>query len=489
MKKIIIIGGGIGGLSAGIYGRLAGFQTSIYEKNPIAGGQCMGWNRKGYHIDNCIHWLMGTKETSDLRKVWEEVGALTPETKFVDSEKFYTSYHNGQSATLWRDLDRTEKELLALSPEDTEEIQKFITHVRYATSCEVPCQKPMDMMGIRDYISLGKSMKDMLKVMKEYGKITLQELIERFQHPLIKILIEDFLPEEYQAVPLLVSYAAIVCGNGNIPMGGSLAMTNRMLERYKSLGGELFTNVPVKKVCVKGEQGTGIELENGEIIGADYIICAVDAMETYGHLLDENFTDKKWKKVFENPLEYSTFSNFSMAFTVDSEHFTEKGAVAFGCNTFSVANKPIQRIGLRNYDYEPDWAPKGKTIVQVTILQRDDDYKFWKNLDDTAYRNEKERVVQCVLDRIVSYIPALKNHIECLDCWTPRTSNRYCNAYNGAYMGFVMKPGVKEIKTKGPVKGLKNVYLAGQWSQSPGGLPMAVVSGKFVIQRIQKACL
>lgn len=64
MKKIIVIGAGIGGLSAGIYGRLAGYEVDIYEKNPVAGGQCMGWNRKGHHIDNCIHWLTGTREGS-----------------------------------------------------------------------------------------------------------------------------------------------------------------------------------------------------------------------------------------------------------------------------------------------------------------------------------------------------------------------------------------------------------------------------------------
>ena len=46
-KKIVIVGGGIAGLSAGIYGKLAGYDVDIYEKNPIAGGQCMGWNRKG----------------------------------------------------------------------------------------------------------------------------------------------------------------------------------------------------------------------------------------------------------------------------------------------------------------------------------------------------------------------------------------------------------------------------------------------------------
>ena len=52
MEKIIVAGGGIAGLTAGIYARLAGFDAEIYEKNPVVGGECMGWNRNGYHIDN-----------------------------------------------------------------------------------------------------------------------------------------------------------------------------------------------------------------------------------------------------------------------------------------------------------------------------------------------------------------------------------------------------------------------------------------------------
>lgn len=55
MKKVVIIGGGVSGLSAGIYAQQKGYQTEIYEKNQMLGGECTGWNRQGYHIDNCIH--------------------------------------------------------------------------------------------------------------------------------------------------------------------------------------------------------------------------------------------------------------------------------------------------------------------------------------------------------------------------------------------------------------------------------------------------
>ena len=56
-QKIIIIGGGVAGLTAGIYAQKAGFDSVVYEKNRVLGGQCTGWKRKGFYIDNCITWM------------------------------------------------------------------------------------------------------------------------------------------------------------------------------------------------------------------------------------------------------------------------------------------------------------------------------------------------------------------------------------------------------------------------------------------------
>ena len=47
MKKVVICGGGIAGLTAGIYAQQAGFATEIYEKNALPGGECTGWARQG----------------------------------------------------------------------------------------------------------------------------------------------------------------------------------------------------------------------------------------------------------------------------------------------------------------------------------------------------------------------------------------------------------------------------------------------------------
>lgn len=489
-KKIVIIGGGIAGLSAGIYGRLAGFDVDIYEKNPAAGGQCMGWNRKGCHIDNCIHWLTGTKKGTSLRKVWETVGALDKHTEFVDSDRFYTSIYTNikgnYQVTLWKDLERTEAELLKLSPEDAAEIKKFTEHVRYAMGCEMPAEKPMDAMGIKDYIRMGASMANMPKVMKEYGSIDLEDMSRRFKHPALQALFTDYLPKEYTASSFLVSYASIVSGNGEIPAGGSLAMANRMAARFQQLGGNLYCNTPVSRILIHSKKATGIETADKKTIPADYVISAVDTMEMFDNLIGKNYMNAKWQSCYKENEKYPLFSAVQAAFAIDQDAYKEKGTIFFPCLPFETGGKTIKRMSVKSYEYEPGFAPAGKTVLQVNIPQFDKEYFYWKGLAREEYENQKKEAVTAIEERLYRQFPRLQGHMEFLDCWTPITYERYCNAYHGAYMGFITKKGVKSFRVKGTVKGIKNLYIASQWIMAPGGLPVAVTAGKFAVWRITR---
>lgn len=483
MEKIIIIGGGIAGLSAGVYARKAGFEAEIFEKNSVAGGECMGWNRKGYHIDNCIHWLTGTAEGTMLWKVWKTVGAIDENTEYADTDCFYSSRLNGQEAVLWNDPKKTEKELVELSPEDEEEIRKFIRHVEYAKTCSVPVDKPMDLMGLRDYLALGKEMGNMPKVMKEYGKISCRELGERFQSPVIRKLMTDYLPPEYTAYSLIVSYATVAYGNGDIPLKGSLAMLNRIAARFQEMGGILHTNTPVKRILVEGKKACGVELEDGRSVKADIVISAVDTSFLFDKLIDRRFMPKRLKKAYEDSDAYPVTSGFQTAFAIDSD-FSAKGTVFFDCEPFSVGPMKISRLSVKSYAYDKSFAPEGKTVLQSNIVQGDKDFAWWKSLSAEEYREKKAELVKLVTKAIVSEFPELDGKIELLDSWTPLTYQRYCNAYHGSYMGFMTTSKSKAIRFKGVVKGIDDLYIASQWIMNPGGLPVAVAAGKFAVQRI-----
>ena len=75
-KSVIIIGGGIAGLATGCYAQMNGYHTQIFEMGDKPGGLCTAWERKGYTIDGCLHWLLGSAPSSSFHHYWQELGMV-----------------------------------------------------------------------------------------------------------------------------------------------------------------------------------------------------------------------------------------------------------------------------------------------------------------------------------------------------------------------------------------------------------------------------
>jgi len=76
-KRLIIIGAGVAGLSAGIYARLNGFDPLILEMHRIPGGLCTAWKRKGYTFDGAVRYLTSSYANAQPHQLWHELGILT----------------------------------------------------------------------------------------------------------------------------------------------------------------------------------------------------------------------------------------------------------------------------------------------------------------------------------------------------------------------------------------------------------------------------
>lgn len=483
-KKIIIIGGGISGLTAGSYAQKAGFSSEIYERHSIVGGECTGWDRDGYHIDNCIHWLMGTTKGTELNRIWRETGAIDDDTEIIRNDKMYTSEFDGKSISLWKDINKTKEELLALSPEDADEINKLIESCIVGAKVNIPAEKPPEMMNFIDVIKLSKSM----KILKLYEGMDTNDLMDKFKHPLIKCLISDFCPKESLANSFPMAYGNFISGDGGIPKGGSRAMALRMRKRYEELGGRIFTDCNVMKIDVDEDIATGITLKDGRKVKGDYIIPACDINYTFGHLLGKDYMDDVMNEVLHHRKKYPIYGMFQAAYAIDSHKALES---EYMLDASDIKNESWMgdRITVKTYGYEPDFAPKGKQIIQILWGLSEDSYIYWRKLygDREQYNKKKVEIAELILRKIEERFPEYAGKMKLIDTWTPITYERYCNAYKGynqAYM--ITKNSMKNPYPSPFVKGIENVILAGQWLSPPGGLPGAAIQGKFSIQRILK---
>src|SRR3989304_9604336 len=124
-KSIIIIGGGLSGLSAGCYGRMNGYKTSIFEMHDKAGGVCTAWKRQGYSIDGGMNWLLGTSPGSGFHKFWEELGAAQRWKIYNHDQYLINEDKTGKAFHVYCDADRFEQYLLELAPEDKDAITQL----------------------------------------------------------------------------------------------------------------------------------------------------------------------------------------------------------------------------------------------------------------------------------------------------------------------------------------------------------------------------
>jgi len=488
-KKIVIVGAGISGLTAGIYGLKAGYQVDIYEQHSVPGGECTGWDRAGYHIDNCIHWMIGTKPGSKLNEIWSTVDAVNDTIKIHNFDHMYRSELDGESITLWSDIDKTEGELIKLSPEDEDEIRLLMDQCRSVIDLKIPADKPGELMGIVDLVKMGMKMKSAQKLMKTYRGMDTRDLMEKFKHPLIKSMISDFCVKDSLAYSFPMTYGNFSGGDGGIPEGGSKAMALRMASKFKNLGGKLHLECPVEKIEIESEVAKGLTLSDGRFIAADYIICACDTHVTFNALLDKRYMSKLFKKMYTDKEDYPIFGMFQVAYSVDSDedHFAGEWMLPFEHEKAEPWMN--SRMTVKSFGYEPSFSPDGKQLVQVLLGLDIESYEFWKDLYEKRedYEKFKQYWAGELKKKIEARFPAYEGKLSIIDTWTPMTYERYCKAYKGYNQAFtITKRSAKNPYPSGYIKGLENVLLAGQWLSPPGGLPGAAIQGKYSIQRLLK---
>lgn len=490
MKKIIIIGGGIAGLTAGIYGLQNGYEVALYEKNATPGGECTGWNRQGYHIDNCIHWLTGCTPTNDLYAIWKNIDALDDDTALYHEPYFYCLHSDGKALHFWSDLEKARAEFLECAPEDSLEINKLFDHIRLSESVRVPCEKSLADMNMIDYLKFGMTMADMGKVIKEYGNDTIADLANRFQNPLVREMLTQYLHDSYKAITLLSSIGFYTGGGAAIPMGGSVGMIKRITDRFLSLGGKLYTNMPATGITTDGRFAKSVSFADGSEAACDFVICAADPAVTFDKLLPSKYMDKKLRKMYETREGYHVSSAFHISFGIlgNEECGLPCGSSVHPCEPYHVGKSDFDHIGIRLYDYEKSLFPADKRVIQCNIPQEIADYEYWKALhaDRTRYLAEKEKIAEAISLRIYRLFPALENRLIVLDTYSPYTFTKWCGAYKGAYMSFFEQKGYKSLTAKNSIRGLSNVFLASQWLSTNGGLPMAATSGRFAVMNLVK---
>jgi phytoene desaturase len=485
---VIIIGAGIAGLSAGIYAQLNGYQSRIYEMHSLPGGLMTSWKRKGYTIDGCVQWLMGSNPKSNLYPLYTDVG-LIQNRRFYNPDVFlYFEDSTRKALTFYADIDRLEKELASHAPEDSAFIHEFCSASRALVGFNPPAGGSGSlfkyMVGswsmLPRMISLGPTM-------LKWTKMSMSQFAARFKSPFLRQIFSHLWQPEMTVISLLFFLAYISNGMNGFPIGGSLPMALAVEKRYRSLGGEIHYNCRVEKILVEDNQAVGTRLSNGDEQHADYVISAADGHATIWDMLDGKYVDDELRKIYR---EFKLFPPILLIGLGVKRTFNELPRATGGVvielkQPFNVAGEPVERLKMTVYNFDPTLAPQGKTLVNVKIQTR---YDYWKELidDRESYDAEKERIALEVIQRLDQRFPGFASQVEMADVATPMTFERYTGVWQASYEGFLPTPEAVRSAIPNKLPGLENFYMAGQWVRVGGGIPTGVSMGREAVMQICK---
>lgn len=483
-KRVVIIGAGLGGLSAGIYLLDNGYDVDIYEKNPVPGGECTGWYRKGTYIDGCAHWIVGTNPSSELFPLWEHIGAFGRETAIYSTE-YITKFQlrDGRVFTFYAELKKLKKEMLDFFPEDKRMINKFIRSIKAYMHVHIPTKKPLDMLNFFELTAYGIRMLPMAFPYLKYKHISIEDYGHKFKNPELGEIIARFISDEHNIHSFIYVCQAVAQNDAGMVQGGSLNMMKRVAAHFKEKGGHLHLASPVEKVLVQNNKAQGIILESGVKVKADYVVAATDVRFMLDNLLEGKYPDPGFSKQFSNPKDNPLESSVMVSLRTTHNMDSLPKMYDFLTDDFEIFGEKQTHLAIRNFAFDKTLTtPKGTTLLTVLIPCKA--YDYLASLDEKTYKEKKAKAGEKVKDEIVRRTGIPASELEVLDVTTPLTYNHYCNAYKGAYMAFGITARTKGLMRPGLIPNLQNFAFASQWIMPPGGLPVALLSGKHAAMRI-----
>jgi phytoene dehydrogenase-like protein len=475
-KRMIVIGGGIAGLCAGVYARRCGYEVEVLERGHSAGGLATSWPRGDYRFETCLHWLLGSNPNDAMYSRWKEVFEID-RLRFLDPEEFVRQESaSGESLTIYTDVDRMERELLERAPEDAEEIARFAAAVRKLARLPMPDPDAP--------LSTALHALPAIPLLYELSHISSEDYGKRFRHPLLRSFFDGGSTARMSVLALVFSLAWMNNRNAGYAIGGSQAIIRLLVENFQALGGRLRLEAAVEKILVENDAAVGVELASGETIRADWVMSAADGYTTIYRMLGGSYKDDATDKAYRTMETFPSYLQVSLGVRRD---LSKEPRFVTRLLSEPLRVDPATSLGalsFRIFHFDPTFAPAGATAVTSFVPTRN--YEYWTRLagqsDRTEYEAEKKRVAEAVIEVLEGRIPGIREAIEVVDVSTPATVLRFTGNWKGSMEGWLPTPetGFRMLRKRLP--GLRRFLMAGQWVMPGGGLPSGLMTARSAIR-------
>ena len=503
---VVVIGGGLGGLSAAAHLARNGFPVTLVEQHEIPGGYATTFDRAGgkFTFDVSLHATMSAK--GGLRESLEGAGVLdkVETVELPELCRIITPDYE----LIWpqQNPEAIIKQLSDLFPDQAQGIQGFFDEILGVLDEAI---KPFNSDSWIDKLLFPITRRKMWSIRNK----TLSEVLDPYvKDPKLRSLLSVYWP--YYGLPpsKLSGFYYAIATAAYIRFGGfyikrrSQDLSYALMDAIEAKGGQVMLETEAEKIVMKDGAITGVTLASGKHLKARAVISNASVPVTM-KMLPQNTEPAKFNsKAREYLKKLDTYRPSLSSFVVwlglnqevhrkvkdyeiwiDRDYDPEKAYQ--GC----LACDP-NKAGLLVTLYDNAYKGYSKPGTSTVILMILSGYEPWKRFEadyfagrKDAYHREKERIAKALVKEAEKWvITGLSSMIEVMEAATPLTNIHYTGNPEGAIYGYQQSMDnayMTRLEQRTPFKGL---YLASAWTKPGGGYQPCLRSGADAFKTMVK---
>lgn len=463
---MIVIGAGLGGLTAGAKLAKEGKKVLVLEQHDRAGGCATTFRRRDFTMEVGLHEMDGLHPRDIKNRIFNDLG-ITGRVEFLEVPEFYRFLNGRVDIVIPHQAEKAMQVLKERFPEEVKGIDAYFDHVLNARKVTgAPGAKDRSVGEFLDAIISGEDLK--LVLLGNLG----------YFH-------DD--PYSLSLFYYLNAQGSYYAGRANFIRGGSRSLSEALADIIGENNGAVHLNSMVTSIDYDGKKPAGVTWEryrgkdrgiysekapeiimNGAVPNlAEGLLSTEDGKALSGKISDNRVGSSLLTVYFgfNRPLKeihghYSTF--------VFDESVRQLSDILPN-NRGDFASRSFTFVDYSQVD--SDLAPAGKSVGAACCIDYPDD---WEGLDREEYDRLKSDVADSVIERCEKFIPGFRDSLEYVEVGTSLTVRRFTLNPRGAVYGFAQNPG----KPDGYLSALpENVHIASAWGRFGGGFSGAIISG------------
>jgi len=485
-QQTVVIGAGIGGLTAAIHLARRGLPVTVVEKNSRPGGRCDRWSRDGHHFDTgptlLVMPLLYEAEFCALGTSLRD----RLELKRVDPT-YHLVFGDGRQLALTSDRQALQTQLEAIEPGSRQGLLRYLDeggqHYQLTLDHLVnrDFRRAFDFFSFRNLALLWR-----LKPLVNHYR----NMAAYFDDPRLKaaFTFQDIYmglsPFEAPATFSFMPYSELAHGVW-YPQGGMYRVVETLMELARAAGVEFIFDAAVERIETDSARAQGVRLTGGARLNADVVVANADLPYVYQALLPP---DGASRALGRKRFSCSTISFF---WGLDRMYEDLGPHTLFLSDDYRANFEGIKRgLGLpadpslyvhAPARLDPSMSPPGEdtltAIIPVGHLRKTGE-QDWSRLRDEARAHVFRRL------RLLG-LTDFEEHIKFERVYTPPAWRQRYNLTNGSTHGLAHT--LTQLAYLRPVNRharYRNLYFVGASTHPGTGVPTAMVSGRLVAERI-----